>query len=271
MDTTISINSSFQEIHPITEKLLNGQLKLEDITLSQFTKGRKIYNSRRECKCKGFEAEHLISVKLQMELYNKENNTFYFNRELFEKEVGLLDDRCYRVTPFEHIVMHFLKAKENPNEISIFESMVRFNWNKLNTENKNLLENLVEFSKLREEGLKRMASSKKGKPSCNKGKKLNFSEEGKRRLKESHIGNKNHLGHKCSKEQRKRISDAHLGLPAWNKGIPCKEDVKEKISKTLKGKPQGHWYINKITLKLTKAFECPGENWILGRKIKGEE
>ena len=41
----------------------------------------------------------------------------------------------------------------------------------------------------------------------------------------------------CTKEAKQKISAANKGQKAWNKGIPCTEEVKQKISVKLKGKP----------------------------------
>lgn len=91
-----------------------------------------------------------------------------------------------------------------------------------------------------------------------------LSEEHKRKISESHKGDKNpmfgkHLTeehkrkisisnrgkHKVSEEQKKKLSEANsgernhnFGKPSWNKGIPMSEEQKRKISQKLKGKPQ---------------------------------
>lgn len=46
-------------------------------------------------------------------------------------------------------------------------------------------------------------------------------------------------GHKLSDETKKKISISNTGKshPAWNKGVPCSEEAKRKMSEALKGKP----------------------------------
>ena len=140
------------------------------ISLSEFLEDKKIYPTFKAAKCKGYEAEHIKTVSLQMKEYNKEHGTSYTNRHIFEKEVGILDDRCYRLTPFEHIFVHYLKAKENEEEIYPFEAMVRCNFQKLTEDEQTILQQLEEFARLREEGTRKNSKSLKGRPFKNKGK-----------------------------------------------------------------------------------------------------
>lgn len=44
-----------------------------------------------------------------------------------------------------------------------------------------------------------------------------------------------------SEEWRANLSISHLGRPAWNKGLPCSEDMKRRISATLMGKCGTKW------------------------------
>ena len=57
-------------------------------------------------------------------------------------------------------------------------------------------------------------------------------------------GGNNTSGHKVSEEARKRIGDAHKGKPSWNKGIPMRDETKEKQRLAHKGKQTNlgkHW------------------------------
>lgn len=71
------------------------------------------------------------------------------------------------------------------------------------------------------------------------------SEETKRKIglknRITAIGNTSHLGFKHTEESRRKISDGHKGLTvwnkglkgmqvAWNKGVPCADDTKKKLS-----------------------------------------
>ena len=72
-----------------------------------------------------------------------------------------------------------------------------------------------------------------------------LSEKHKRKLSEAHKGhvawnrgkpawNKG-LKNIYSDETRRKISEAHRGKPTWNKGISCSEETKRKISESHKG------------------------------------
>jgi len=84
---------------------------------------------------------------------------------------------------------------------------------------------------------KKISLANKGKPAWNKGKTGIYSDEVKKRIRDTlkmlyvngyQSPNK---GLKRSAESRKRMSLAKKGMPAWNKGIPLAESSKEKIRK----------------------------------------
>ena len=190
------------------------------ISLSEFLKDKEIYPSFKAAHCKGYEAEHIKTVSLQMKEYNKEHGTSYTNRRVFEKEVGIPDDRCYRLTPFEHIFVHYLKAKENENEIHPFETMVRCNFQKLTEDEQTILQQLEEFARLREEGTRKNSEALKGKTYKNKGKTMkeitgnpNYVDPKKGKTMQEITGNPNwvspNLGRKMSKEVREKLSISH--------------------------------------------------------------
>jgi ribosomal protein S24E len=61
-------------------------------------------------------------------------------------------------------------------------------------------------------------------------------------------------GRKFSKEIRKKLSESHKGQKAWNKGTPMKEEVKEKLRISCKGKSGFMGYHTQETkLKISKA------------------
>ena len=89
---------------------------------------------------------------------------------------------------------------------------------------------------------------------ANKGKSRPHSEEWRKQHSEALKGNKIHLGHKATNKQRKRMSDAHKGLPLTqkqmdnlrkiherNKGKPRSEEVRKKISQSHMGMSRGKW------------------------------
>lgn len=190
------------------------------ISLSEFLKDKEIYPSFKAAHCKGYEAEHIKTVSLQMKEYNEKYGTSYTNRRVFEKEVGIPDDRCYRLTPFEHIFVHYLKAKENESEIHPFETMVRCNFQKLTEDEQTVLQELKDFAKLREEGARKNSEALKGRPYKNKGKTMkeitgnpNYVDPKKGKTMQEITGNPNwvspNLGRKMSKEVREKLSISH--------------------------------------------------------------
>lgn len=88
----------------------------------------------------------------------------------------------------------------------------------------------------------------------NKGKKHPHTKEQDLLQSERLKGNKLHLGYKASDESRKRMSDAHKGLPLTeaqlanlkrlheaNKGKPRSEATKQKLREAHLGKKRGPW------------------------------
>ena len=91
-----------------------------------------------------------------------------------------------------------------------------------------------------------------GKPGANRGKTawnkgLHHTEETKNKISIALKGRKFSDEHKAKisasskgkiipKEQREKISSARKGQPTWNKGIPCAEETKRKISETKKAR-----------------------------------
>lgn len=221
----------------ITQKLLNKEISLKDLTLEQFREGRRIYPSAKEAQCKGFEAHHLIPISTQ--------------------DLDHLDDRCYRYTPFEHIIDHYLLGKENPKYIYAFECMTRFNLHNLMDDEKVLLGECIEFAKLREQGIEKIREAGRGNHNA-KGHKL--SDEVKKKISEAckqyyqshpgprlgsvmpgylknilnevNKGNSYHKGHKHSEESKKRMSEKAKG----RKHGPMSEETKQKLKEANSGR-----------------------------------
>lgn len=89
---------------------------------------------------------------------------------------------------------------------------------------------------------------------ANKGKSKPHSAEWCKQHSEKLKGNKIHLGYKASEESRKRMSEAHKGLPLTQKqldnlhrlhelhrGKPRSEETKQKIRESHLGKSNGPW------------------------------
>lgn len=130
-------------------------IKLEDIYSSV-----TIYSSAKEAKCLNFEAHHLIPIKIQMK-----NKNFLGKRSDFIKS-DLLDDRCLRLSTFEHIIIHYILAKDLGDDyIDIFENMERYNLLKLQKSEMELINYLTSWSNLLEKGKQKRRDGFIGKPS----------------------------------------------------------------------------------------------------------
>ena len=75
-----------------------------------------------------------------------------------------------------------------------------------------------------------------------------MNEETKQKISQAMIGNQNNLGHPCSEEKKKKISDAQRGKKfteehkqklseaAQNRHVPCSEEKKQKLSQNYPNK-----------------------------------
>lgn len=158
----------------IVQKILDGDVKLEDLTLEEFNKDRKVYPTAKKACASGYEAEHIHTAVLQIRRYNELHGTDYksSDRKRFTEETGCFDDSCYRMTTLEHIVNHYLKAKKDPEEAEVFSRMLSYNQFKLSDVEKITLDNCIDFAKLREEGRKLAGNRRKGIPYKHKGKTM---------------------------------------------------------------------------------------------------
>lgn len=84
--------------------------------------------------------------------------------------------------------------------------------------------------KMTDEDKKKMSEARKGKAPWNKGTKGLYSEEYKQKLRDA----RKSFNH--SPESKQKISQSNIGRVGWNKGIETPPDVREKISKALKGR-----------------------------------
>lgn len=120
-----------------------SQEELDNLTYSHFLSQFTIYPSYKEARMKGFEAHHIIPISIQM----KEHN-FSGTRKEFEKS-DLLDNRCIRCTPFEHLIAHYLLAKENGFDAYLaFVSTYYINSSKINENQKITVDSLKYFNEM---------------------------------------------------------------------------------------------------------------------------
>lgn len=88
-----------------------------------------------------------------------------------------------------------------------------------------------------------------------------------------HIGYKSMLGKHHTEKSRERMSDAKMGKPSWNKGIPHTEETIKKIRDKRKlqiMKPRTQKSKDKQSLSITKVW-CNNKNMGMTGKHHSEE
>lgn len=71
-------------------------------------------------------------------------------------------------------------------------------------------------------------------------------------------GGEGSIGRLCSEETRKKISEAHKGKPAWNKGKKMSEEQKKKLSNARKGRTpwnKGKCHSEESKKKMSEALK----------------
>ena len=110
------------------------------------------------------EIHHIIDVAFQIKNYNELYGTSYSDRKIFEKEhKEFIDQRCIITTFFEHLLIHYLAAKDLGGQYIIdFYYLATFKKKKYLKE-ESLLNYLFDVSLLRENSRKNAARSTTGK------------------------------------------------------------------------------------------------------------
>ena len=110
---------------------------------TDYIKQFKVYSTQKAAQKKGFEAHHVLPKAMQ-----KDSTEF--------------DDRCVRLTPFEHIYAHYLLALENEEGARIFLNMYSFRQKNLTSLEQITLEELEDWTRVIEEGRQKQSESMKG-------------------------------------------------------------------------------------------------------------
>lgn len=148
-------------INNITKNLLENPSLLKECTYQQYLDHFERFETEREAKCPGYEAHHLIPVSLQFNEYNIKNN-LKLSREEYCKLPELVDI-CYRMTPLEHLIAHYLLARESEEGARIFSNMLHFAEFRLPDEDYKIILSLQELAELRSKGYRKASSKLKGK------------------------------------------------------------------------------------------------------------
>jgi hypothetical protein len=128
-------------------------------------------------------------------------------------------------------------------------------------EHKRKVSEAIKGKTISKETKRKMSEVKKGK---------NHSEETKKKLSEANKGENNpNYGKSRSEETKRKISEANKGENSPFYGKSRSEETKGKMSEVKKGKNNPNynkkWWNNGEISKMN--IECPGDGWILGKKI----
>jgi len=136
-----------------------------------------------------------------------------------------------------HLHLHAITQKEYKNLFphskivkndTIAKRNVSRQWYSHSKETKKKLSNAHKGKKLSEETKRKISLVQKG-------KKLTI--EHRKKIKKHYMLHGSwHTGKKRSEETKKKISKASMGRIPWNKGNPCPKNVREKISRKLRGR-----------------------------------
>lgn len=227
------------------------------ITYEEFIKGREVFETKSKAQAKGFEAHHIVPKALQTKP----------------------DDRCVRLTPFEHIFAHYLLALETkePSMIFAFNAMTNWNTEKLSDIEQTEIKSLEFYANLKEEAKDKISkkAQERFKDPCflKKYKESHSTDEYREKI------SKKLKGRTLSEETKKRISESKKGTHSKNKGktmkeitgnpnyqskykgIPLSDDMKQKVSEATK---KAMWRPDVVAHRLTvidKMKVATGTTW----------
>ena len=230
------MSNNISHTHPITEKLLNNEISINNLNLDTFLSDRIIYPTTKKAKHKGYYAHHLIPIQEQINSYNKTHSNKFSNRIDFLKNCKELDDRCYRLTAFEHIVVHYLLALQIDSQKEALCKMVNTDFKALNNQTeKEIIETFIKSSSLIDEG--RKISGKK-QSEFMKINNPDFNPEVREKIKKALTGRtltKEHKKH-VSETRKRLIKEGKIPSRKGCKGRPWTEEDTIKRNKTLQEK-----------------------------------
>lgn len=195
---------------------------------NEFVGEYEVYPTQKLARAKGYEAHHIIPRAVQKRIAG----TVY-------------DDRCVRLTYFEHILAHYLYCKEHPEDKDEFFAL-------LSMLNKRAKELLADEQKFLQELPDIAEMGKKGRESI-------YTEEWRRKISEANshpseetrkrksLANK---GKKLSEEHKRKLSISHKGKVTWNKG----KKMSEEYTYTLSEAHSNLIYQRDLEGKLIKTF-----------------
>lgn len=239
--------------------------ELDRITLKAFLEKFEVLNDDA-ARQRGFELHHLEPIAVQLSAYNLQHPENPLTRKDFRKHPER-DQRCILLSPFDHILVHYLLAKEKEEPyLRIFYAMVRQNLPKISEKSSVTLQNLKEWTTLRETGkIKAVARTRETKNSAiwQATKGVEYRKKQSERSKEKHNnlgrvyitnGTKNRMipkdseipegwrrgkTSKNSKPEKRRLTkeEIHEIRSKAHIGIKRSEESRRKQSETLKGHP----------------------------------
>jgi hypothetical protein len=212
---------------------------------NEFVGKFEVYQTWKSAQAKGYEAHHIIPRAVQI----RERGEVY-------------DHRCIRLTSLEHILAHYLYAKEHPEDIEEFVSlngMLNTRAKELLADEKKFLEELPQMAEMRKKGYEKVSESMKGRIVSEETRKKqseqrkgrtpwikgrHHTEETKKKWSEQRkgkfAGEKNPFyGKRHTEEQKKKWSDSRKGKTSPMKGKHQTEEAKKKMSEYRKGKFKG--------------------------------
>lgn len=158
-------------------------------TYEEFMGKFEVYPTQYKARAKKHEAHHIIPKAVQKRIAG----TVY-------------DDRCVRLTYFEHILAHYLYCKEHPedkDEFIALDRMLTQRAKELLADEKKFLEELPDLAEMRKIGKR--------------------TEEWCKHISEGKKGSHH------SEEAKKKMSEAKKGNIPWNKGKHLTEEHKAKL------------------------------------------